>query len=67
MLEFLHFCRVFENSIYFLFGTSAMHLAWSVVEYEGDLILLGGCIVNVSTSNRTGGGRNMSGRKRIDA
>jgi hypothetical protein len=27
-LRFLHFCRDFDNSIYFLFGTSAVLLAW---------------------------------------
>ena len=36
MGQFLHFCRVFENSINLLFGTSAVQLAWWVVGYESD-------------------------------
>ena len=49
--RFLHFYRVFEISIYLLFGTSVILRVWSIVEYEGDLILLGGRVVNRSTSD----------------
>jgi hypothetical protein len=62
--QFLHFCRVFENGIHVLFGTSVMLGAWSVGEYKSDLILVGAFIVIRSTLSLCWKhGRNMSGRK----